>query len=722
MKSAHWILLSLLALLACSRDSQSLEGEKGEKNLENANRLIHEKSPYLLQHAYNPVDWYSWGEEALQTAKKENKPIFLSIGYSTCHWCHVMEVESFENEEIAAIMNEHFISIKVDREERPDVDEVYMTAVQAMTGGGGWPLSVFLTPDQKPFFGGTYFPPDDRFGRPGFKKILLTMADAWKTRRDEIENEGARVTTYLQGKWDLPKGGGRVSEAILEKAYTQLSSSFDETYGGFGGGGNKFPRSMTLSFLMRYYRNTGKERALEIVEKTLEGMAHGGMYDQVGGGFHRYSTDPKWLVPHFEKMLYDNALLAKTYLEAYQLTRKADYAQITREILDYVLRDMSHPEGGFYSAEDADSEGEEGVFYVWRPEEIKEVLGEREGDLFCDYYGATPEGNFEGGKSILHVRRELKGLAKEAGIPVEELKEILQRGRDRLLEVRAKRIRPHRDDKILTAWNGLMISSMTYAYQVLEEPKYLEAAQSSAKFIQKELVKKGRLLRRYREGEAKFLGYLVDYAFFVMALIDLYEATFEIDYLKEALRLHSEMVRLFWDEQGGGFFDTGNDGEVLLARSKEVYDGAIPSGNSIAILNLLRLSELTGNRDLKTLAEKSLNSFSSLLNQSPTAYPQLLCGLDFYLDTPKEIVLAGRHNAEDTRVLLQGIHRHFIPNKVLALATPGDGKTQKLIPMLEGRLTLNGKATVYVCENYTCKLPTTEVRVMEELLLGKRKI
>jgi uncharacterized protein YyaL (SSP411 family) len=721
MKKLRIILISLLIFSACSRDSSKVEGKKEGKEMKSGNRLIHETSPYLLQHAHNPVDWYPWGEEAFRQAKKENKPVFLSIGYSTCHWCHVMEKESFENDEVAAIMNEHFISIKVDREERPDVDKVYMTAVQVITKGGGWPLSVFLTPDRKPFWGGTYFPREDQFGRPGFKKILLTISDAWKNRSEEVEKSGVEVINFLQDRWDLPKSEGEVDPEILDSTFTILSNQFDSTYGGFGGA-PKFPRSMMLSYLMRYYRKTGNERALEMVEKTLEGMAEGGMFDQIGGGFHRYSTDPRWLVPHFEKMLYDNALLARTYLEAYQLTQKEFYARITREILDYCLRDMTHPDGGFYSAEDADSEGEEGTFYVWKPEEINEILGDEDGKLFSEYYGVTPEGNFEGKTSILHVRREIEGIAKEFGIQPQVVKSALEKGNENLMAVRSKRIRPHLDDKILTSWNGLMISAMTYAYQVFEEPRYLDAAESAAQFIQKNMIKRGRLLRSYREGEAKILGYLVDYAFFTMALIDLYEATFKISYFEEALRLNSEMVRLFGDEEGGGFFDSGKDGEALIVKTKEIYDGAIPSGNSIALLNLLRIAELTGDKEIRALAEKTVTSLFPLLIQSPTAYPQLLCGLDFFLDTPKEIVLVGRHNGSDTRALLQGIHQHFIPNKVIALAKPGDRKVPKLIPMVEGRTLLDGKATVYVCENYACKLPTTEVKVMEDLLLGRRKI
>lgn len=709
MKHSNHSLLLLLTLLSCSGDTH----QSGTPPTGKGNRLIHEKSPYLLQHASNPVDWYPWGKDAFEHAKREDKPIFLSIGYSTCHWCHVMEEESFENSEIASVMNEHFISIKVDREERPDVDEVYMTSVQEMTGSGGWPLSVFLTPDLKPFYGGTYFPPDERYGRPGFKQLLLTIAEAWKTRRNELEASGSQVTSLLQKRLDISGREGDLKKEIFDKAFTQLSDRFDKTYGGFGGA-PKFPPSMTLSFLMRYYKKTGKESALEMVEKTLGEMAKGGMFDQIGGGFHRYSTDVRWLAPHFEKMLYDNALLSKTYLEAYQLTRKESYTRIVREIFDYILRDMTHSEGGFYSAEDADSEGEEGLFYLFRPEEIKALLGEKDGGIFCDYYDVTPGGNFEGGRSILHIRRPLEEFAKEKGISLGEVKGVLERGREKLLEVRSKRIRPHRDDKILTAWNGLMISSMAYGYQVIEEEKYLEAARASAEFILKNLVKKGRLLRTYREGEAKLPGYLEDYAFFVMALIDLYETTFDPAYLKEALRFNEEMVRLFWDEKGSGFFFTGDDGEVLLGRSKDAYDGAIPSGNSIAVLNLLRLSELTGRGNLKGLAEKTMKTFP--LGQSPTAFPVLLCGLDFFLDTPKEIVIAGKPDAQDTRILLRGIHNHFIPNKVIALAIPGNGKTLELIPMLEERTLLDGKATVYVCENYTCKLPTTEVSVMKNLL------
>src|SRR3989338_8994214 len=579
------------------------------------NLLSKEKSPYLLQHANNPVHWYPWGDEAFAKAKAEDKPVFLSIGYSTCHWCHVMEHESFENPEIAEVMNKYFVSIKVDREERPDVDNIYMKAVVSLTGSGGWPLSVFVTADRKPFYGGTYFLPDSQWGRPGFKELLLSINDAWQNKRDELVKSSHSITQNLQSKssWGQIGGNPMPDEGTLRSAYGQYAQRFDSRYGGFGGA-PKFPSSHNLSYLLRYWKRANEPKALAMVEKTLTEMAKGGMYDHIGGGFHRYSTDQRWFIPHFEKMLYDQAMLSKTYLEAYQGTKGEKYAQTVREIFEYVLRDMTDFKGGFYSAEDADSlppekfanmtpaeglssEKTEGAFYLWRYQEIIEHVGKESAEIFNYYYGVESRGNalsdHQGefrGKNILHVAHDLGEMAQRFGKTPQEIQKILNESRNKLFEVRKFRPRPHLDDKVLVDWNGLMISSLALGSRVLDESRYREAAEKSAQFILSALVRKdGRLLHRYLDGEAGILGTLEDYAFFIHGLIDLYEATFKEEYLKEAKRLTGDMVKLFWNDKEGGFFFTATDAEKLLIREKEIYDGAIPSGNAIAVLDLLRM-------------------------------------------------------------------------------------------------------------------------------------
>ena len=676
---------------------------------EKPNSLIREKSPYLLQHAYNPVQWYPWGEEAIQKAKGEDIPIFLSIGYSTCHWCHVMEKESFENKEIAKILNENFISIKVDREERPDVDEIYMDAVQALTGSGGWPLSVFLTPDLKPFYGGTYFPPDDSYGRPGFKQVLSSIIDSWKNRRDQIDKAGEQMVAHLQKVMERTSSKEIQLSRILDEAYDQFVQQLDRFYGGFGNA-PKFPRSMALSFLLRYYRQKKEPFALQMVEMTLDGMSRGGMYDQLGGGFHRYSTDEKWLVPHFEKMLYDNALLAKAYLEAYQVTQKSEYARIARETLDYVLRNMTDPDGGFYSAEDADSKGHEGLFYLWTKQEIDSLLNKEQAELAEWIYGVTVSGNFES-KNIFYLAKPVEELAEEKGISVETLWKRLEGPRKRLLETRQKRIHPHKDDKVLVESNGLMISAMAYGYQVLGDPRYQEAVRRSAEFIFSHLKdKEGNLIRRYRDGEAGLPPHLNDYAFFIQGLIDLYESTFEPRWLKEAIPLNQKMLELFWDSKEGGLFSTIPRPD-LIVRHKDAYDGAIPSGNSVAALNLLRLSEFTGDKELRRKAETLFNTFGNLLESGASLYPQMLCAIDFFLDTPKEIVIVGELG-KGAEKLVDIVYSNFLPNKILLL-----GHEELNLPVLRGKKPLAGEATAYVCENFTCRLPTTNPKVMAKQLL-----
>ncbi len=684
-----------------------------------SNRLIKEKSPYLLQHAYNPVEWFPWGDEAFEKARRENKPIFLSIGYSTCHWCHVMERESFENIEIAAIMNKYFVCIKVDREERPDVDNVYMTAAQAIGGGGGWPLSLFLTPEKGPFFSGTYFPPEDRYGRRGFKSVLLHIAEEWKERAPTLNDYGNKVIAFLnQEKSQGEKAD--LSEKVLEKAFNTNASNFDPEYGGFSQG-NKFPMGHNLSFLLRYWKRSKDKTALHMVTKTLDMIAGGGIYDQIGGGFHRYTTEPTWLVPHFEKMLYDQALLVYTYLEAYQITKSENYKRIIKESLEYVLRDMTHPEGGFYSAEDADSEGDEGKFYVWGKNEILRILGQKEGELFCKYYGVTEGGNFEG-KNILTTRVSLTEFAQKIKIQKPDLISKLSKSKIKLLNTREQRVRPHLDDKIMTDWNGLMITAFSFASQILDEPKYAEAAIRSARFVLKNIQQKdGRLLKRWREGQADHLGLVEDYAFFINGLIDLYQATFDAQWLEEAIRLAGEMKRLFWDRENGGFFLSPKDGEDLITNPKEIYDGAIPSGNSVAALAFARLSQLTMKQEFQKTGDDLLKSFSVQIRNNPSAFPQMLIALDFQLGPSMEIVIAGSRENIETKKFLRILHGQFIPGKVIIIHDPGEqGKIiEALVPFLKDQIQINNKTTFYICENYSCKMPTNSVQNAEKLLTEK---
>jgi uncharacterized protein YyaL (SSP411 family) len=605
-----------------------------------SNHLIHEQSPYLLQHARNPVAWYPWGSEALEKAKREDKPIFLSIGYSTCHWCHVMAHESFEDEEVGRILNESFISIKVDREERPDLDMIYMAACQAITLKGGWPLSIFMTPESKPFYAGTYFPRTSRMGMPGFVDILRRVAAAWKDDRKALLEASDKITKGIQPRMEGESGPSPGLET-LDKAFKQLRQSFDAEWGGFGSA-PKFPIPHNLTFLLRWHRRTGDTMALAMVEKTLDAMRRGGIYDQIGFGFHRYSVDKRWLVPHFEKMLYDQAMLAMAYTEAYQSTGKVRYGRVAEEILTYVLRDMTSAEGGFYTAEDADSEAKEGLYYVWTPAELREHLDKELADIFCRFYDIGPHGNFEEGRSILHIRAPLEEFAAREKMEVAELESLLAEGRERLLLARGRRVRPLKDDKVLTSWNGLMVAAMAKAYQAIGDPTLLGAAQGAVAFILAALRKPGpRLLRRYRQGDVAYPGYAEDYAFLVWGLIELYEATFEICYLEEAAALNHAMLDLFWDERGGGFFFSGGENEVLIKRSKEIYDGAVPSSNSVAALNLVRLEHMTGDGDLKSKAEQVTRAFAKRIRAYPSAYTQLLAALDFMIGPSREMVVVG---------------------------------------------------------------------------------
>jgi len=682
------------------------------------NGLIDQTSPYLLQHAHNPVDWLPWGSKAFEMAQKEDKPIFLSIGYSTCHWCHVMEHESFENEQIAEIMNEHFVSIKVDREQRPDVDEIYMNAVVMMTGSGGWPLSVFLTPEGKPFYGGTYFPPRDAYGRPGFERLLLSVANAWKSRRQELVGSAAKMSELLQSQAS-PTDKSNLSPEIVHEAFVSFQNLFDAVNGGFGTA-PKFPQPVNLSMLLSYWHRTADNQALNMVEKTLDEMANGGIYDHIGGGFHRYATDAHWLVPHFEKMLYDQALLGKVYLQAYQITKKERYARIAREIFDYVLRDMTDPAGGFYSAEDADSEGREGTFYLWDPEKIDSALDEEQARLFNACYGITNEGNFEEGKTILNITASMEQLGKEFQKDHAAIENILKTARTSLFKERAKRIRPHRDEKIITAWNGLMISSLAYGGAVLDEEKYIRAARRSAEFILNTLHKNGRLMRYYRDGQVVEKAFLDDYAFTAMGMLDLYEATFDVKWLIEAKSLSNRMIELFADTEKGGFFLAGKDGDKLIARTKSGSDGAIPSGNSVAAVVLLKLGRLTMNQHFTDLGGKVLETFSQQLEQSPAYSSAMLRALDFRLGPAQEIIIAGKADSPDVKKMLRLIRGKFLPNAVVLLHEPdkADSALYNTVPFIKNQTAIDGKATAYVCENYVCKKPVNNIGEFESLIAG----
>ncbi len=688
------------------------EGPRMKKRKQ-TNRLIHETSPYLVQHAHNPVDWYPWGEEALARSKKEDKPILLSIGYSSCHWCHVMEKESFENEAIAEVMNQRFVNIKVDREERPDLDELYMNAVQVLTGSGGWPMTVFLTPALIPFHGGTYFPPEDRGGMPGFAKILAVVSDYYRSHRGEVEKMEAQLQNALHQIAEIHPSQEAISDKVLSKAFDALERQFDPIYGGFGKA-PKFPGSMALSFLLRYWKRTGSKKALEMVENTLEKMAKGGIYDHLGGGFHRYSVDERWLIPHFEKMLYDNALLSKTYVEAYQATQKVRYRRVGEEILNYALCEMKSPEGGFYSTQDADSEGEEGKFYVWTREEIRKVLGKEAETPFCAYYGVGAEGNFQGGSSVLSIASTFENVSQLYGVPVEELEKLLEEGRKKLYAAREKRVRPGRDEKILTSWNGLMISSFADGFRGTGKREYLEGAIGAARFILQEMRKDGHLTRVFNKGNSRVAGYSEDYAFLIQALIDLYEATFEMGWLREAEDLNRRMIDQFWDERNGGFFFAGTENESLITRSKNPYDNAIPSANSTAVSNLIRLGYLTGEESLKRKAERILRLFHSFLDQHPSGFTQMVSSLSFFLD-PQEIGIIGSKNDVKTKSMLKEISLAYLPNKILSLKDPHDPVEGNWFPFLKEKGSQD-VPIAFVCKGFTCLPPVKNAKELKKIL------
>ncbi len=676
------------------------------------NRLIHETSPYLLQHAHNPVDWYAWGAEALEKARTEEKPIFLSIGYSACHWCHVMERESFENEVTAGLMNERFVNIKVDREERPDLDAIYMEAVVAMTGSGGWPMSIFLTPAGQPFYGGTYYPPEPRYGMPGFRQVLQSVADAYQNRRNDVLEQAARLTSALQNSAELSAHDREISTALLDQAVTTLQQYFDEQDGGFGNQ-PKFPQPMTLDFLLTQYKRTGNLDTLYMAELTLEKMAHGGIYDQLGGGFHRYSVDAVWLVPHFEKMLYDNSQLLRTYLHAWQLTDRPLYRQVVEATIDYVLREMTAPDGGFYSTQDADSEGEEGKFFVWTPAEIEQLLDPHDAAIFENYYGVSDRGNFEG-QTILSVTRPVANVAARFRTTVDEVERVLVDGRRQLFAAREGRIKPARDEKVLTEWNGLMIHALAECGVVLGRADALAAATKAADFVLTKLSQPdGKLFRSYNAGQARFNAYLEDYTALIRGLIALYESTFELRWLGEASRLTQMMLEQFHDQENGGFFQTGIDHEQLIVRRKDFVDNAIPSGNSMAAEALLRLGVLVGNPDYRGEALRIVLTLKETLGRQPTGFGRLLCVLDGLLAPSQEVAIIGALAQAETQALLTAVRRHYLPNTVVALKEP---MAESILPLFEGRGLVDGKAAAYVCENYSCQLPVTAPGALAALL------
>jgi uncharacterized protein YyaL (SSP411 family) len=671
-----------------------------------ANRLSKEKSPYLLQHKDNPVDWYPWGAEAFARAREEDKPVFLSIGYSTCHWCHVMEHESFEKESVAEVLNRGFVSIKVDREERPDVDDIYMSAVQAMTGSGGWPLSLFLLPDGKPFYGGTYFPPEDRYGRPGFVTLLNAISQAWKNRRGELETSAAEMLEHLESGARRVAAEGSVGAGALETAARSLRSQFDEREGGFGGA-PKFPPAMRLEFLIRYFLRTGEPSAREMVEATLSKMAAGGMYDQVGGGFHRYSVDARWLVPHFEKMLYDNAMLARVYLLASRTFGNPEDARIARETLDYLLAEMTPPEGGgFFAAQDADSEGREGVFYVWDPESLETAVGKDMAPIAAARFGVTEPGNFEDGQTVLSVVASVADLASRFGKSEEEIEAVLREARRRMYEARSRRVWPGRDEKLLTDWSALAISAFALAGRVFCELRYEAAARRAADRILSHCRGGGTLLHRQKGSEAGIPGFAGDYANMVEALLDLYEATFEPAYFREAVELQGELDERFFDPTVGYFLaEEGHDG--LFLRPREIFDGATPSSNSVAAMNLLRLFSFTGDRKYRDRAESLFSIFSAYLSRAGTALPRMLCALDYRSSAVPEIVLAGEPGGPDFEALRATVFAHPRMNRVLAHADAGESLAP-LLPLVEGRGSRDGSARAYVCRDFACQAPTTD--------------
>jgi uncharacterized protein YyaL (SSP411 family) len=678
---------------------------------EHTNRLINESSPYLRQHAHNPVDWFPWGAEAFAAARREDKPILLSVGYSACHWCHVMERESFEDEQTARLMNERFVNVKVDREERPDVDHIYMNAVQALTGRGGWPMTVFLTPDGKPFYGGTYFPPEDRHGMPAFRRVLLAVDQAYRGKPEEVQKTVAQLMTALQSAEALQPAARPVDAGLVRSAAAALARAYDESNGGIGHA-PKFPNEAVLELFLRAHCSGGEARYLDMVLHTLQQMARGGIYDQLGGGFHRYSVDARWLVPHFEKMLYDNAQLVPLYLSAFQLTRDPFFASVARDTLEYVRREMRHPAGGFYSTQDADSEGEEGRFFLWDADEVRRLLGEDAAAIACRYWDVSDAGNFEH-RNILHVTLEIDQLAKLLHRDAETVRQVLAAARRTLFAAREQRVKPGRDDKILTAWNALMISAFAKAAEALDDDGYLRVAIDGVRFIETHLQRGDRLLSTYQDGVAKLNGYLDDYAFSIAALLDVFEAAQDRTFLERAGALANALLAHFWDADAGGFFFTSDDHETLIVRSKPAFDGSIPSGNSVALRNLLRLYHYTQEATYLARAESMLRLFAGALQEHPFGFANMLCAVDFYVQRPREVVVVAPTGA-DTGALLRRIREVYLPNRTLMVVDPA--AEAALPPALRGKGMVDGKPTVYVCHNMTCAPPATTWDDVEPLL------
>lgn len=715
------ILLFLLIITQFNNCQTSIDQSLTNKTLTlQMNNLKNELSPYLLQHVNNPVNWYPWGDEPFQLAKKLNRPIFLSIGYSTCHWCHVMAHESFEDIDVAKLLNDNFISIKVDREERPEIDHLYMSVCQAMTGRGGWPLTIIMTPDKKPFFAGTYFPKEARGGMPGLMQILPSITKAWQNDRDKIDQTIAQITNYLIDT-NSAKNDGKIAEKIINDSFKQYSNSFDDINGGFRGA-PKFPAPHNLIFLLRYYHMTKDESALDMVEKTLSKMQQGGIFDHIGFGFHRYSTDTQWLVPHFEKMLYDQAMIALTYTELYQITKKTKYAETAQEIFQYVLRDMTHVDGGFFSAEDADSEGIEGKFYLWSASEIIDVLGTNDAKLFNSIFNINKSGNFEAeaghsidNSNIPHLTASINELSGKYRKSEDELTQFINESKEKLFLHREKRIKPHKDDKILTDWNGLMIAALAKGAIMFQSTRYLNVAEKAVEFINKELMTESKhLKKRFRDGKSGLDGHIDDYAFFIFGLLELYEATFNPKYLDQAIQLTNVMIDDFWDTENSGFFMSSKDSEQLFVRSKTAYDSAIPSGNSIAAMVLQRLGRITGNTKWLDMSYKIFTTFADDINRSPNGFGAMLTAYIFANNSPKEIVIVGDGNSNKTIELINVIKSEYSPNKVIIFKDISDKQNQlsRIAEWTNEYRAIDNKPTVYICKNYTCNQPTTDINVV----------